>query len=81
MRSLSPTLPCPPSRKEINVRPSRLIVAIILALVGAVWLGQGIGLIGGSAMTGSSFWAVAGLILLALAGAIVLRERGLISRS
>jgi len=29
-------------------------------LTGAVWLGQGLNLIQGSSMTGSTFWAVAG---------------------
>jgi glucose dehydrogenase len=57
------------------MRASRLVAAAILALVGVVWIGQGIGLIGGSAMTGSSFWAVAGIVLLAIAAVLVLWER------
>jgi hypothetical protein len=32
----------------------------VLVLVGAVWIGQGVRLIGGSSMTGSTFWAIAG---------------------
>ena len=40
------------------MRPLRLTVAAILALVGTVWVGQGVGLIGGSFMTGSAVWAV-----------------------
>jgi hypothetical protein len=54
-------------------RPS-LILAVVLALVGLVWLGQGIGLIGGSVMSGSSFWAVVGFVLLVVAGILVARE-------
>lgn len=38
----------------------RLGIAIVMLLVGVVWIGQGIGLIGGSAMTGASIWAVIG---------------------
>ncbi len=57
------------------MRTSRLVVALILALVGLVWIGQGAGLIGGSVMTGSPFWAVVGVILVVLAVTIVLRER------
>jgi glucose dehydrogenase len=57
------------------MRASRLVAAVILALVGLVWIGQGVGLIGGSAMSGSSFWAVVGVVLLALAAIIVLWER------
>ena len=57
------------------MRPSRLVVAIVLALIGLVWIGQGSGMLGGSAMSGSPFWAVVGIVLLALAVAIVVRER------
>jgi len=46
------------------MRRTPLIVAVVLALVGLVWVGQGTGLIGGSAMSGSSFWAIVGLVLL-----------------
>jgi glucose dehydrogenase len=70
-----------PHPREIRVRLSRLVLALILALVGAVWVGQGIGVIGGSAMSGSSFWAVVGLILLVVAVVIVVRERRAVPRS
>lgn len=63
------------------MRPLRLVAAALLLLVGLVWIGQGLNLIKGSAMTGSSFWAVAGVALLVVAGAIVLRERHLSPRS
>jgi hypothetical protein len=58
------------------MRTSRLVVALVLGLVGIVWAGQGVGVIGGSAMTGSSFWAVAGVVLVAAAVVLVVRERG-----
>jgi glucose dehydrogenase len=48
--------------------------SVVLALVGLIWLGQGVGLIGGSAMSGSSFWAIVGVVLLVAAGGVVLRE-------
>jgi hypothetical protein len=54
-------------------RPS-LIGAVLVALVGLVWLGQGTGLIGGSVMSGSSFWAVVGAVLLVAAAILVARE-------
>jgi glucose dehydrogenase len=63
------------------MRPLRLVAAALLLLVGLVWIGQGLNLIKGSAMTGSSFWAVAGVALLVVAGAIVIRERRLAPRS
>jgi glucose dehydrogenase len=56
------------------MRRTPLIVAILLALVGLVWLGQGTGLIGGSAMSGSSFWAIVGVVLLVAAAVVVVRE-------
>ena len=57
------------------MRRSRLIIAALVALVGIVWIGQGLNVIKGSAMTGSNVWAVVGLALLIVAGAILLRER------
>ena len=56
------------------MRPARLIVAVIVALVGVVWIGQGSGAIGGSAMSGSSFWAFAGAALLVAAAALIVLE-------
>jgi hypothetical protein len=40
----------------------RRVLGAVLVLIGAVWFGQGTGLIGGSSMTGSSFWAIVGVI-------------------
>jgi hypothetical protein len=57
------------------VRPTRLVLAAVLALVGLVWLGQGLGFIGGSFMTGSLVWAAIGAVMLALAVLIVALER------
>ena len=45
----------------------RIVVAAVLALVGAVWLLQGLGYIRGSVMTGDPTWAVIGTIFLMLA--------------
>jgi len=60
---------------ETAMRPSRLALAAIFALVGLVWIGQGVGAIGGSVMSGSPFWAVVGAILVVVAVAIVVLER------
>jgi len=56
------------------MRASRLIIALLVALVGIVWVAQGTGIIGGSAMSGSSFWAIVGLLLLVVAAVIAARE-------
>jgi hypothetical protein len=42
----------------------------LCVLVGAVWLLQGVGVIPGSFMTGSTFWAVTGAIVL-VAGIVI----------
>lgn len=48
----------------------RLVVAGLLALVGVVWLGQGLGLIGGSVMTNDMRWGFAGVGLLVVAAVL-----------
>jgi hypothetical protein len=45
----------------------RYIVAAVLVLAGLVWIGQGLGLIPGSFMSGQSVWAIIGAVLV-LAG-------------
>lgn len=62
------------------MRPSRVIVAAILLIVGLVWIGQGTGRIGGGAMSGVSFWAAVGIVLVAVAVAVVVREWWLATR-
>jgi hypothetical protein len=51
-------------------------VAVVFALLGAVWVLQGFGLAPtGSFMDGSPFWGWLGAALLALAAGILLSER------
>ena len=38
----------------------RIAVGVVACLLGAVWFLQGIGVLGGSGMSGQAFWAVAG---------------------
>jgi hypothetical protein len=57
------------------MRSSRLVLAVVLGLAGLVWLGQGVGLIGGSFMTGSVMWAVIGAVLVTIAILVVAAER------
>jgi hypothetical protein len=56
------------------VRPARVVIAIVLALVGAVWALQGLGVIGGSAMSGTLFWAGAGIAIIIGAGVVLAAE-------
>ena len=55
----------------MTARVIRLVIGTLLALVGIVWVGQGVGLIEGSFMTGEAVWAVIGAVCLVL-GAILL---------
>ena len=43
-------------------RTLRAALAVAL-IVGVVWIGQGVGLIGGSFMTGDPTWAIVGAIV------------------
>jgi hypothetical protein len=55
-----PGKPCEPARRKDAVTVARRVTGGLLVVTGAVWLGQGLGLIHGSSMTGSTFWAVVG---------------------
>jgi hypothetical protein len=44
---------------------TRFVLAAIADLVGLTFIGQGLGLIPGSFMTGDEVWAVVGVVLLA----------------
>jgi len=56
-----------------------LVAGLLLSGMGLVWTLQGLGVLGGSAMSGSSFWAVVGpivlLVGLALVGIAIARRR------
>lgn len=57
----------------------RLIGSVVLTLTGIVWVGQGLGFIGGSFMTGDPFWALMGGLALIVGlglGWTVYRGRG-----
>ena len=53
------------------MRTTRRVLGIVLVLLGLLWLGQGVGLVPGSVMSGSAFWAVVGAALV-LVGALLL---------
>lgn len=48
-------------------------IGLVCILLGGVWTLQGIGVIGGSFMTGSGTWLVIGLVV-ALAGVMLIAE-------
>ena len=58
------------------MRVVALPICLLLVLVGGVFLGQGVGLIPGSFMTGSATWAVIGGVMIAGgAGILVVAAR------
>ncbi len=44
-------------------RPGFVIAGIVLVLLGILWTLQGLGRVGGSVMSGVTFWAVVGPIV------------------
>ena len=53
----------------------RIAIAAVLAVVGGVWVGQGLGYIGGSFMTRDLKWAVIGAVFVAVAAAVAWTAR------
>ncbi|MHA7986317.1 hypothetical protein ACX9R5_10965 [Rathayibacter sp. CAU 1779] len=57
-----------------------LVVGVIVGIIGLVWMLQGLNVLGGSAMSGSTLWATVGPIVLVVGvlliiGAVVLGRR------
>jgi hypothetical protein len=50
----------------------RGVIGLVLCAVGAVWIGQGVGAIHGSFMTGEGQWAVLGAVLVIFGLALLL---------
>ena len=57
------------------MRVLRYIVAAVLAAVGLVWIGQGLGYIGGSGMSGQPIFAVIGAVLVVAGAALAWTTR------
>jgi uncharacterized membrane protein YeaQ/YmgE (transglycosylase-associated protein family) len=57
------------------MRPVRVVIAVILGLAGLVWMAQGLGVLPGTAMSGSIFWAIVGAALVVVAVAMIAVER------
>ncbi|MDQ3782004.1 MAG: hypothetical protein M3349_03590 [Actinomycetota bacterium] len=48
----------------------RMIAGVVLVVVGLVWTLQGLDILGGSSMSGTTIWAVIGPVV-AIAGAVL----------
>ncbi len=56
-------------------RSATLVLGGILVVIGLIWFFQGIGVLGGSFMSGSVLWAVIGPIVAIAGVALILRGR------
>ena len=64
----------PPSRNPwLRMSPLPRAIGVVMVVVGLVWTLQGVGIAQGSVMTGSTFWAVVGLVVM-VGGLVVLRR-------
>ena len=54
---------------------TRLVIAVALGLIGLVWIGQGLGYIGGSFMSRDLKWAVIGAVVLVVAVGLAVSAR------
>jgi hypothetical protein len=65
-------------REEPTVKVAWIVVGALAVIVGAVWTLQGLGILGGSAMSGHTLWAILGPILavLGIIGVIFGTRRG-----
>jgi hypothetical protein len=52
-------------------KPVWIVVGVLLILLGALWGLQGLGVVGGSAMSGETLWALVGPIV-AVVGVVLL---------
>jgi hypothetical protein len=58
-----------------------LVVGVLFALLGAVWTLQGLGVLGGSVMSGVTAWAIIGPVVAIVAVAVaVIGVRGVAKR-
>ena len=58
-----------------TLRVVRLVTGILVVLVGLVWLFQGVGVLPGSFMTGSTFWALVGAAAIVFGGWLIASAR------
>jgi len=53
--------------------PAMVVAGVVVALLGLLFMFQGLGVIKGSSMTNSNFWAVAGPLIAAFGLLLVVR--------
>ena len=61
--------------RSTAARTTARVIGVILLLVGALWVGQGLGVLPGSAMSGVSFWAWVGAAFVLVGAALLVASR------
>lgn len=56
------------------MRLTLVVLAIVMVLTGLAWLGQGLGFIAGSFMSGDETWAIIGSIVAGVGLGLLVRE-------
>lgn len=56
-------------------RRYRAAIGVLLVVVGLLWTLQGLGIVGGSLMTGVTFWAFVGPVVAVIGVLVLLRSR------
>jgi hypothetical protein len=59
----------------------RIAIGVVCVLVGGVWVGQGVGWIHGSFMTGEAVWAVIGAVLVVVGARLIVGTKRARDRS
>jgi hypothetical protein len=50
----------------------RAVIGVLLLVVGIIWFVQGIGVLHGSFMTGTAFWAIMGALVVIFAAYLII---------
>lgn len=61
-------------------RAAALVLGVVLIILGAVWTAQGLGWLGHGGMTGVTFWAIVGPVVVLVGIWLLVRSRRAIHR-
>lgn len=60
-------------REEVFMRVGWLVVGVVAMVIGLIWALQGVGILGGSAMSGRSIFVVIGLVVIVIGAVVAIR--------
>jgi len=62
-----------PHHTEAMSKPLAIVLGVVLLVIGAVFTFQGLGYLGGSAMTGVTLWAIVGPVIAVIGLVLIVR--------